>query len=258
MSASNNKNMKWVNFNFVKTVKVIKKGKFLTSLDPKLVEIWLRTYEKSVFDFKRMGDNFERFQKEDPDKVESDIECITQSSDWEVVHQNYECSKNPEFVVDESYFGKGDLDDAIQEWIDTKRVDITSIYATGHNPLELQDFIKEYQEIFNKIWKRKTIYDLKEGRNGTDNEVGLYFSLRKLVGLEVPEGIDTEFYIEWSNGKGFDAYLQLKEEGWVRSNWKGDANYEKWLKENLTKEEYKKWKGTFEEDEEVEETCEVT
>jgi len=255
----NNKNMKWVNVTYERNVRHINKGKFLTSHDPEMVKRWLETTQKGgdCIGYDVLGDNFESFQKEDPDKIESDIDCITQSSDWEVVGHSYRLG-NPEFVVDESYSGKGDLDDAIQEWIDTKRVDITSIYATGHNPLELQDFIKEYQEIFNKIWKRKTIYDLKEGRNGTDNEVDLYFSLRKLVGLEVPEGIHTGFYIEWSNGKGFDAYLQLKEEGWVRTNWKDDANYNKWLKENLTKEEYKKWKGTVEEDEEVEETCEVT
>ena len=256
MSSSNNKNMKWVHVTYERNVRHINKGKFLTSHDPEMVERWLETTNKNVIDQRGMGDDFEFYQKNDPDEVEGYIESISQSEDWEVVGHNYRVGE-PEFVVDESYSGKGDLDDAIQEWIDTKRVDITSIYATGHNPLEIQDFIEEYQKIFNKIWKRKTIFDLKDGRNGTDNEVNLFFSLRKLVGLEVPKGIGTGFHTEWVNGKGHDAYLQLKEEDWVRSNWMDDVNYNKWLEENLTKEEYKKWKDK-KEDEEVEETCEVS
>ena len=126
---------------------------------------------------------------------------------------------NPEFVVDENYSGEGEMDNIIQSWIDTKRVDITSIYATGHDPLEIQEFLKEHQEIFNKMVTRKTIYDLKE------DEGNLYCSLRKLVGLENPDSVG-------SGRNTFPSRSIFSQRGF-----------------------YLKWKEKFEE---VEETCEVT
>jgi hypothetical protein len=219
----NNKNMKWVNVTYERNVRHINKGKFLTSHDPEMVKRWLETTQKGgdCIGYDVLGDNFESFQKEDPDKIESDIDCITQSSDWEVVGHSYRLG-NPEFVVDESYSGKGDLDDEIQSWIDTKRVDITSIYATGHDPLEIQEFLKEHQEIFNRMVTRKTIYDLKE------DEGNLYLSLRELVGLENP------YFV----GSGRNQITK-------NSIFSGNSFY-------------LKWKEKFEEDEEVEETCEVS
>ena len=41
MSASNNKNMKWVNVNYERHVRHINKGKFLTNHDPEMVKMWL-------------------------------------------------------------------------------------------------------------------------------------------------------------------------------------------------------------------------
>ena len=221
MSSSNNKNMKWVNVTYERNVRHINKGKFLTSHDPEMVERWLETTNKNVIDQRGMGDDFEFYQKNDPDEVEGYIESISQSEDWEVVGHNYRVGE-PEFVVDESYSGKGDLDDEIQSWIDTKRVDITSIYATGHDPLEIQEFLKEHQEIFNKMVTRKTIYDLKE------DEGNLYCSLRKLVGLENP------YFV----GSGRNQITK-------NSIFSGNSFY-------------LKWKEKFEEDEEVEETCELS
>ena len=221
MSSSNNKNMKWVHVTYERNVRHINKGKFLTSHDPEMVERWLETTNKNVIDQRGMGDDFEFYQKNDPDEVEGYIESISQSEDWEVVGHNYRVGE-PEFVVDESYSGKGDLDDEIQSWIDTKRVDITSIYATGHDPLEIQEFLKEHQEIFNRMVTRKTIYDLKE------DEGNLYLSLRELVGLENP------YFV----GSGRNQITK-------NSIFSGNSFY-------------LKWKEKFEEDEEVEETCEVT
>jgi hypothetical protein len=221
MSSSNNKNMKWVHVTYERNVRHINKGKFLTSHDPEMVERWLETTNKNVIDQRGMGDDFEFYQKNDPDEVEGYIESISQSEDWEVVGHNYRVGE-PEFVVDESYSGKGDLDDEIQSWIDTKRVDITSIYATGHDPLEIQEFLKEHQEIFNRMVTRKTIYDLKE------DEGNLYLSLRELVGLENP------YFV----GSGRNQITK-------NSIFSGNSFY-------------LKWKEKFEEDEEVEETCEVS
>jgi hypothetical protein len=220
MSASNNKNMKWVHVTYERNVRHINKGKFLTSHDPEMVKRWLETTNKNVIDHRGMGDDFEFFQKNDPDEVEGNIESISQSEDWKVMGHYYRVG-NPEFVVDESYSGKGDLDDAIQEWIDTKRVDITSIYATGHDPLEIQEFLKEHQEIFNRMVTRKTIYDLKK------DEGNLYLSLRRLVGLE-----------------------DLNEVGSGRNTFNESSIFSQIGF-------YTKWKDK-KEDEEVEETCEVT
>ena len=213
--------MKWVHVTYERNVRHINKGKFLTSHDPEMVERWLETTNKNVIDQRGMGDDFEFYQKNDPDEVEGYIESISQSEDWEVVGHNYRVGE-PEFVVDESYSGKGDLDDEIQSWIDTKRVDITSIYATGHDPLEIQEFLKEHQEIFNRMVTRKTIYDLKE------DEGNLYLSLRELVGLENP------YFV----GSGRNQITK-------NSIFSGNSFY-------------LKWKEKFEEDEEVEETCEVS
>ena len=157
----NNKNMKWVNVTYERNVRHINKGKFLTSHDPEMVKRWLETTNKNVIDQRGMGDDFEFFQKNDPDEVEGYIESISQSEDWKVMGHYYRVG-NPEFVVDENYSGEGEMDNIIQSWIDTKRVDITSIYATGHDPLEIQEFLKEHLEIFNRMVTRKTIYDLKE------------------------------------------------------------------------------------------------
>ena len=210
ISASNNKNMKWVHVTYENQVRHINKGKFLTSHDPKLVEIWLRTFCCS----NKYGERLEN-----KDEVEGNIESITQSGDWETTIQGYGLQMKPEFVVDESYSGQGELDDTIQSWIDTNRVDITSIYATGHDPLEIQEFLKEHQEIFNKMVTRKTIYDLKE------DEGNLYCSLRKLVGLENPDSVG-------SGRNTFPSASIFSQRGF-----------------------YLKWKEKFEE---VEETCEVT
>jgi hypothetical protein len=171
MSASNNKNMKWVHITYNRIIMQRNTGKFLTSLDPKMVERWLYELERTS------------------ELSDSDVERITQSQDWEEItspphlERGYRGQNQIEFVIDEKMFGEGEMDDEIQSWIDTKRVDITSIYATGHDPLEIQDFIEEHQEIFNKMVTRKTIYDLK------NDEGNLYCSLRKLVGLENPEEV---------------------------------------------------------------------
>ena len=119
------------------------------------------------------------------------------------------------------------MDLTIQSWIDSKRVDMTSIFGSGHNPLEIQDFISEHQELFNKLTTRKTVFHLK------DNEKSVYYSLRKIVGLEGKCESNNGYltpYGKWvdTEGKGQDGYLQLKEEGWVRHN---DETWEKWKKE---------------------------
>ena len=69
MSASNNKNMKWVHVTYERNVRHINKGKFLTSHDPEMVKRWLETTNKNVIDHRGMGDDFEFFQKNDPDEV---------------------------------------------------------------------------------------------------------------------------------------------------------------------------------------------
>ena len=216
-----NNEMKWVNLTYKKTVTSTNTGRFLTSLDPEMVELWLDNYVKD----------------KDPEDIEGFIESLTQSEEWKDREPRYE-NLITEIVIDEKYFGKGENDDYIQSWIDSKRVDMTSIFGSGHNPLEIQDFITEHQELFNKLTTRKTIFHLK------DNEKSVYYSLRKIVGLEGEkfqkfffEGEKLPFHLphyeEWVNtkGKGLDGYLQLKEEGWVRSNWEDDENYNKWLVE---------------------------
>ena len=208
----NNNEMKWVNLTYEKTVTSTNTGRFLTSLDPKMVELWLNNVDKNS----------------------KDIESLTHSEEWEESGPRY-INLKTEIVVDEKYSGEGELDLTIQSWIDSKRVDMTSIFGSGHNPLEIQDFITEHQELFNKLTTRKTVFHLK------DNEKSVYYSLRKIVGLEGErlqkfyfEGESLPFhlthYVEWGNteGKGLNGYLNLKEEGWVRHN---DETWEKWKKE---------------------------
>ena len=219
-----NNEMKWVNLTYEKTVTSTNKGRFLTSLDPEMVELWLNNQPPS---------NSYKEDK-DPEDIERDIESLTQSEEWEEsepIFRNIETK----IVVDEEYFGEGELDVYIQSWIDSKRVDMTSIFGSGHNPLEIQDFITEHQELFNKLTTRKTIFHLK------DNEKSVYYSLRKIVGLEGERRQDFYFegeslpfhlthYVEWGNteGKGLNGYLQLKDEGWVRFN---EETWEKYMKE---------------------------
>ncbi len=207
MSASNNKNMKWVNVTYERNVRHINKGKFLTNHDPEMVKRWLHELQLTS----------------DISDSDSFVESITQSPDWEETNnfRRLNCGSNIEFVIDENYSGEGEMDNIIQSWIDTKRVDITSIYATGHDPLEIQEFLKEHQEIFNKMVTRKTIYDLKE------DEGNLYCSLRKLVGLE-----------------------DLKQVGSGRNTFNNSSIFSQIGF-------YTKWKDK-KEDEEVEETCEVS
>jgi hypothetical protein len=213
----NNNEMKWVNLTYEKTVTSTNTGRFMTSLDPEMVELWLK-----------------HDQPTDEDDIEMNIEGLTQSEEWEESKPKYENLKTS-YLVDNDYFGKGEMDDYIQSWINNKRVDMTSIFGSGHNPLEIQDFISEHQELFNKLTTRKTIFHLK------DNEKSVYYSLRKIVGLEGErlqkfyfEGESLPFhlthYVEWGNteGKVLNGYLQLKEEGWVRHN---DETWEKWKKE---------------------------
>jgi len=220
----NNNEMKWVNLTYEKTVTSTNKGRFLTSLDPEMVELWLNNQPPS---------NSYKEDK-DPEDIERDIESLTQSEEWEEsepIFRNIETK----IVVDEEYFGEGELDVYIQSWIDSKRVDMTSIFGSGHNPLEIQDFISEHQELFNKLTTRKTVFHMKK------DERSVYYSLRTIVGLEgrgspvweTPEESDNFYlkpYVEWVNtkGKGFDGYLNLKEEGWVRFN---EETWEKYMKE---------------------------
>ena len=155
----NNNEMKWVNLTYEKTVTSTNTGRFLTSLDPKMVELWLNNVDK------------------DPEDIEMNIESLTQSEEWK---ESKPCYRTMTTVTgdDENHSGEGELDLTIQSWIDSKRVDMTSIFGSGHNPLEIQDFISEHQELFNKLTTRKTIFHLK------DNEKSVYYSLRKIVGLE--------------------------------------------------------------------------
>ena len=207
----NNNEMKWVNLTYEKTVRSYNTGRFLTSLDPKMVELWLNNVDKNS----------------------KDIESLTHSEEWEESGPRY-INLKTEIVVDEKYSGEGELDLTIQSWIDSKRVDMTSIFGSGHNPLEIQDFISEHQELFNKLTTRKTVFHLK------DNEKSVYYSLRKIVGLEGKCESDRNYltpYVKWVNteGKGKNGYVQLKEEGWVRRN---DETYEKLLLERgFSKEE---------------------
>ena len=219
----NNNEMKWVNLTYEKTVRSTNTGRFMTSLDPEMVELWMNNQPPTK---SNKEDN-------DPEDFEREIECLTQSEEWEESEPFYE-NLETKFVVDERYSGEGELDVYIQSWIDSKKVDITSIFGSGHNPLEIQDFISEHQELFNKLTTRKTIFHLK------DNEKSVYYSLRKIVGLEGKCESNNNYltpYVKWVNteGKGQDGYLQLKDEGWVRKN---DETYEKWLLErDFSKEE---------------------
>ena len=219
---------RWVNLTYEKTVTFTNEGRFLTSHDPETVELWLDNQTpRSGF--------YDGLDKDhDPEDIEMNIESLTQSEEWKESRPRYE-NIETEIVVDEKYSGEGELDLTIQSWIDSKRVDMTSIFGSGHNPLEIQDFISEHQELFNKLTTRKTIFHLK------DNEKSVYYSLRKIVGLEGErlqdfyfEGESLPFhlthYVVWMNteGKGLNGYLNLKEEGWVRFN---EETWEKYMKE---------------------------
>ena len=136
--------MRWVNLTYEKTVTSTNTGRFLTSLDPEMVELWLNNHPPT---------NSYKEDK-DPEDIEMNIENMTQSEEWK---ESKPCYRTMTTVTgdDENHFGKGELDLEIQSWIDSKRVDMTSIFGSGHNPLEIQDFISEHQELFNKLTTRK-------------------------------------------------------------------------------------------------------